>query len=179
MDKRKINLREDSFVNNHKVNEAFLNHADFVFHQQQNLKMKAQMAYMKNAAKKDMKDGMLTNTPFKKFVNNEYLWNTTGSYYTFTVVAFYFLSKRYNFHSLTIIPFLAIPPTLDFIKREFYVSNFPEEKKKLNESRKIMSQILKHKKSVVRFPDVYRFVFLNQLEDKCFEDYQPLPEVLW
>ena len=65
------------------------------------------------------------------------------------------------FHSL---PFLAIPPTCDYFKREHYVNSFGDDRRALNKSVSVVDSILKEKKSHVTLEHVMRFIFHLSLD---------------
>lgn len=92
-------------------------------------------------------------------LSHEYLWAPTPVYYCMTVVLFSILKRRYGYKPYTIIPFMSLPATMDYIKREYYVGSFVEEKKKLSSVRKTVHQIVEEKKKHVSFEQVFRFVF--------------------
>lgn len=64
-------------------------------------------------------------------LSHEYLWSPTPIYYCITVVLFMFARRRWALTPYSIIPFMALPVTMDYIKREYYVGSFQEDKKKL------------------------------------------------
>jgi hypothetical protein len=47
-----------------------------------------------------------------------------------------FARRRWALKPYSIIPFMALPVTMDYIKREYYVGSFQEDKKKLTQTRK-------------------------------------------
>ena len=69
-------------------------------------------------------------------LSHEYLWSPTPIYYCITVVLFMFARRRWALTPYSIIPFMALPVTMDYIKREYYVGSFQEDKKKLTQTRK-------------------------------------------
>ena len=75
-------------------------------------------------------------------LSHEFLWSPTPIYYCSTVVLFIMARRRWALKPYTIIPFMSIPVTLDYIKREFYVGSFVEDKKKLTAVRKVVHQIV-------------------------------------
>ena len=92
-------------------------------------------------------------------LSHEYLWSPTPIYYCLTVVLFMFARRRWTLKPYTIIPFMSLPVTMDYVKREFYVGSFVEEKRKLIQVRKTVHQIVEEKKKHVSFEQVFRFVF--------------------
>ena len=71
-------------------------------------------------------------------LSHEYLWSPTPIYYFMTFFVFILAKRRYSLKPYTIIPFLSIPATMDYVKREFYVGSFQEDKKKLTQTRKVV-----------------------------------------
>ena len=69
------------------------------------------------------------------------------------------------------VPFLAIPPTADYIKREWYVSSFKNERAELKKSKKVLDQIMAEKKAQVSFEQVLVHV-CNLKLDKPLENQQ-------
>ena len=74
---------------------------------------------------------------------------------------------------------MSLPMLADHFKREFYLLFFKEEKKKLNESRKILSEIINHKKSAITFEEVYAFIFGAKINKHSFDGYKPIPDIYW
>ena len=95
-------------------------------------------------------------------LSHEFLWSPTPIYYIMTFIIFFGIRKKLNFKSYTIIPFMSIPATLDyiskfyiflknFIEREYYVGSFQEDKKRLTQVRKTVASIVDEKKKHVSF----------------------------
>ena len=95
------------------------------------LKQKAQLKYLQEKQKKAANRVKLLN-----ILSHEYLWSPTPIYYCITVVLFMFARRRWALKPYSIIPFMALPVTMDYIKREYYVGSFQEDKKKLTQTRK-------------------------------------------
>ena len=139
MDKRKLSGGEFSdegltihdILNSRKVNEALLLNAEEMFHLEADLKLKAQLRYMEEKQKKQQR-----RMKFFNYLSHEFLWSPTPVYYFVTLLFFIVIKKRYSLKPYTIIPFMAIPVTMDYAKREFYVSSFKEEKSKLTKVRR-------------------------------------------
>ena len=64
--------------------------------QQFELKMKAQMAYLKKGAEADMRGGFMSNSVMKKFTKDEYLWNTTPYFYVAAFGLFIILKNKFG-----------------------------------------------------------------------------------
>jgi hypothetical protein len=69
---------------------------------------------------------------------------------------------------------MAIPVTLDYAKREYYVGSFQEDKKKLTLTRKTVDQIVQEKKKHVTFEQVIRFMFSLNF-DRPIDERHMLP----
>ena len=92
-------------------------------------------------------------------LSHEYLWSPTPIYYCMTFMLYIVARRKWAIKPYTIIPFMALPATMDYIKREYYVGSFVEEKKKLTQVRKIVHSIVEEKKRHVSFEQVFRFLF--------------------
>jgi Fe2+ or Zn2+ uptake regulation protein len=62
------------------------------------------------------------------------------------------------------------------IEREYYVSSFQEDRKKLTQFRKTVFSIVQEKKSHVTFEQVFRYIFKVNL-DKPIDERSLLPVV--
>ena len=71
-------------------------------------------------------------------MKSDYLWKATLLYYFGAYVLYRGVKSRYRLTLMHSLPFLAIPPTLDYIKREYYASFFKNEQKALKQSRKVV-----------------------------------------
>jgi hypothetical protein len=60
-------------------------------------------------------------------LSHEYLWSPTYMYYAFALGVYKLTRRRLGFTIIHSLPFLAIPPTMDYFKREHYVKQFPED----------------------------------------------------
>lgn len=88
------------------------------------LKQKAQLKYLEVKSKKMLKR--------KRFINSfshEFLWSLTPIYYFGTALLWVCVRKKFQLKQTTGILFLAIPPTIDYFKRDYYVRQFPEDLK--------------------------------------------------
>lgn len=56
------------------------------------------------------------------------------------------LKNRLRLSAVSFLPFLAIPPTLDYFKRDYYVKSFAEENKQLAKNRAVVTSILDEKR---------------------------------
>ena len=108
-----------------------LDKAEELFSLEFTLKQKAQLKYLQEKQKKAANRVKLLN-----ILSHEYLWSPTPIYYCITVVLFMFARRRWALTPYSIIPFMALPVTMDYIKREYYVGSFQEDKKKLTQTRK-------------------------------------------
>ena len=79
-------------------------------------------------------------------LSHEYLWSPTYMYYAFALGVYKLTRRRLGFTIIHSLPFLAIPPTMDYFKREHYVKQFPEDQKMLKQTKTTVNQILDEKK---------------------------------
>eukprot|EP00347_Sterkiella_histriomuscorum_P001492 403371827 len=140
-------LTIEDIVNSKKVNTLLLDKCEELFTLEFNLKQKAQLKYLQVQQQNSKKNRMWLLEIF----THEYLWSPTPLYYATTLLVYFGLKRKYKLMPYTIIPFMAIPATLDYTKREFYVGSFKEEKKRLSQTRKIVHNIVQEKKKTVSF----------------------------
>ena len=117
------------------------------------LKLKAQLKYLEEKQKKISKRMHIFN-----YLSHEFLWSPTPIYYIVTGLLFILIKKRYSLKPYTIIPFMTIPITMDYVKREFYVSSFKEDKTKLSKVRRSVQQIIDQKKKQVTNESALRYI---------------------
>ena len=58
---------------------------------------------------------------------HEYLWYPTYGYYFATFVIFTVIRRKYQLNHVTGIPFLMVPLTLDYLKRDHFVKLHKKE----------------------------------------------------
>lgn len=129
MDRRKLQQIEsnremetisvEDIVNSKRVNEALLDKAEELFALEFTLKQKAQLKYMQEKQKKAANRVKLLN-----LLSHEYLWSPTPIYYCVAVIAFITARRKWRLRPYTAIPFMSLPATMDYIKREYYVGSF-------------------------------------------------------
>ena len=75
-------------------------------------------------------------TRFKlvNMLSHEFLWSPTPLYYAFTFVVYTAVKNRYQLSMMQFLPFLAIPATCDYFKRDYYVNCFPKERKEMKQA---------------------------------------------
>ena len=105
------------------------------------VKQKAQLKYMQH------KQSIKWNRNLFNMFQHEFLWSPTPLYYVGTFVFYRLIRKRLQLSAMHALPFLAIPPSLDYLKREYFVSKFPEDKKALKQAKQAVTQILDEKKA--------------------------------
>jgi hypothetical protein len=59
---------------------------------------------------------------------------------------YFILRNEFNLAKVGFIPFLAVPATMDYLKRDYYVSMFVKEKKELCQAQRMVKQIVEEKK---------------------------------
>ena len=79
------------------------------------IKMKAQLKYLEQKEKSKSRKGFLNA------VRHEYLWTPTTTFYLGAVFLFMIARNKYSLQPFHIIPFMMLPVTADYIKREVYV----------------------------------------------------------
>ena len=62
------------------------------------------------------------------------------------MIMFVFLKRKFSLNPITGLLFLPLPITMDYFKREVYVSQFPNENKRYQEAKSRVQQIMKQKK---------------------------------
>jgi hypothetical protein len=118
--------RLQQVINSSKVNEALLNNVDAMFNIEFNIKQKAQLKYLQVKTQRKSKRFQTLN-----FLSHEFLWTPTPIYYLFTAATFMLVKKRLRLTLVHSIPFLAIPATMDYVKRDYYASMFKKERQEL------------------------------------------------
>ena len=118
-----MQLTARDIVNSRKVNELLLAKVNELFELEFVLKQKAQLKYLYEKQKKIQKRSNLMN-----LLSHEFLWQPTPAYYLFTVAVFLLAKHKWALRQCTMIPFLSLPMTMDYIKRDYYVSSFKKEK---------------------------------------------------
>lgn len=83
------------------------------------LKQKAQLKYMQEKQKKSA-----TRVKLLNMLSHEYLWSPTPIYYCIALFLFTVARRKWALKQYTIIPFMALPATMDYVKREYYVGSF-------------------------------------------------------
>ena len=71
-------------------------------------------------------------------LSHEYLWSPTPIYYVGSYILFAMLKSKMKLTMQHSLPFLAIPPTLDFVKRDYYTGKFGDDKRALYKSRGVV-----------------------------------------
>ena len=102
-------------VNSKKVNETLLKNVNEMFELEFDIKMKAQLLYMESKQRRGDRKGFLSA------MRHEYLWTPSTIFYAGSVIMFFLMRKKYKWETLHIIPFMMIPVTMDYVKREWYV----------------------------------------------------------
>lgn len=116
--------RTQQILNSKSVNEALLYNAEQMFDIEFALKQKAQLKYLQK--KTTMQQHRFK---FLNLLSHEFLWTATPVYYLGTAVLYLVVKNRMRLTLMHALPFLAIPPTFDYLKREHYVTQFPDDKK--------------------------------------------------
>ena len=72
-------------------------------------------------------------TRFKvlQILSHEFLWTPTPAYYLFAVSLFMMLRERWRLKTISLLPFMALPASFDYIKRDYYTNLFVKERKEL------------------------------------------------
>lgn len=109
----------EDIVNSKRINEVLLDKAEELFALEFTLKQKAQLKYLQEKQKKSQNRIKLLN-----LLSHEFLWSPTPIYYCVTVALFMMMRRRYHLKPYTIIPFMSLPATMDYVKREYYVGSF-------------------------------------------------------
>ena len=80
------------------------------------VKMKAQLKYMEANQKKKDRKGILSA------MKHDYLWTPTTTFYAGSALFFLMVKNRMGFLLWQIVPFMMVPVTMDYMKREYYIS---------------------------------------------------------
>ena len=133
-------------VNSKKVNQTLLHNANEMFEIENELKLKAQLRYLEMREKDTRRREGIAGA-----MRHDFLWSATPAFYAGSIFLYFIVRRRYKLQLIHIFPFMMIPTTLDFLKRDYYVKQFKEENKVLCEKRKIVTQIIAEKKAHVTF----------------------------
>ena len=108
------------------------------------IKMKAQLQYMQVCEKRKQRKGVW------QALKHDYLWTPTSTYYIGAIALFLAMKRKAGLHYWQVVPFMFVPITADYLKREYYVSQVdPEERAELEKSRKVVQSIIGEKKAHV------------------------------
>ena len=68
------------------------------------------------------------------YFQHDFLWSPTPLYYLGTFLTYLTVRNRFKLKLVHLVPMFAIPVTLDYMKRDFYVKKFPKEYKELSDN---------------------------------------------
>ena len=120
-------------VNSKKVNQALLVNVHDMFEIEHEIKMTAQLKYLEFREKDNKrKNGFLAA------MRHDYLWTATTGFYVGAVLGFMIMRKRFKLQPIHIFPIMMVPVSLDYMKRDYFVSQFPDENKQLKDKRKVV-----------------------------------------
>ena len=123
------------------------------------IKMKAQLKYMEVKQKRNKRVSALD------FLRHEYLWTPTTTFYIGSAIFFLLIRSRLRLPYWQLAPFMILPVTMDYAKREWYVRMIPEkDRKELAERRVLVQQIINEKKKHVSFEQVLRYAIKLNLD---------------
>ena len=143
----------------HHAQQHIVNHVDEMFELEFDVKMKAQLKYMEVKASRKHREGLFNA------LRHDYLWTPTTTFYLGASLVFFLLRKRQKWAYWHLVPFMIVPTTLDYVKREYYVSMVEEkDRKELNERRQLIQQIIAEKKRHVTFEQAMRYLFKLNLD---------------
>ena len=92
-------------------------------------------------------------------LNHSFLWSPTPMYYLSTFTLFVILRRKFRMQWLTFVPFLMIPITLDYLKRDYYIKMEKKDYKEFQGATKTVRAILTEKKQYVSLEQVLSFCF--------------------
>mmetsp|Transcript_28678 Transcript_28678/g.33698 ORF Transcript_28678/g.33698 Transcript_28678/m.33698 type:complete len:138 (-) Transcript_28678:184-597(-) len=126
MDKRKLEqfkrqaedaeeLNIHKLINSPKMNEALVGNAAVMFDLEFILRQKAQLKYLQVKSKNQ------SASKIASMFNHSFLWSPTPMYYFTTFVAFVVLRRKFRLAWLNLLPFMMVPITLDYLKRDYYI----------------------------------------------------------
>ena len=111
-------------MNSKKVNETLLANIEEMFELEFDIKMKAQLKYLEAKEKKKLRGGFLGA------IRHEYLWTPTTTFYMAAGLAFFLIRRKYKLQVFHVVPFMMIPVTADYLKREYYVQQVAQKDRK-------------------------------------------------
>jgi hypothetical protein len=105
------------------------------------IKMKAQLKYLETKEKQKQRKGFLSA------IRHEYLWTPTTTFYIGSCILFLIVRNKFGLQPFHIIPFMMIPVTADYCKREFFVQQVAQkDRQQLAERRNVVQKIINEKK---------------------------------
>ena len=107
-----------------------------MFELEYEIKMKAQLKYLEGQDKSKQRKGLWNA------MSHDYLWTPTTTFYMGTLALFMILRHKYKWQVIHVLPFMMIPVTADFLKRDHYAKQFSKENQELTEKRKIVQSII-------------------------------------
>ena len=100
-----------------------LQNVEEMFDLEYELKMKAQLRYLEVKEKQKSRKGIMSA------IRHEYLWTPTTTFYVGSLAVFMVLRNKYKLQMIHVIPFMMIPVSMDYFKRDHFTSQFTEENK--------------------------------------------------
>ena len=124
---------------------TLMTHAERMFDLEFVLKQKAQLKYLEDKQNRQWGSKLLA------YFQHDFLWSPTPLYYLGAFLSYLTVKNRFKLKLIHLVPMFAIPVTLDYMKRDFYVKKFPKEYKELQDNQKVVQSIIKEKTSYVTF----------------------------
>ena len=113
--------------------------------------------------------------PLMNLLSHEYLWSPTPVYYLGSMLFYTLCKNKLGLKHIGFVPvFFAVPATLDYIKRDFYIKSFAKEYAELSALQRSVKNIVDEKKNYVTFEQVMRYCFRLNL-DKVTNQRSLLP----
>ena len=120
-------------INSKRVNESLLINCKRMFDAEFEIKMMAQLKYMEKNERRKTRRG------FWAGLKHDYFWSPTTTYYLGAMASFMLVRKRLNLNMFHMVPFMFLPITADYMKREYYVQMADEGvRKEVESTRKVV-----------------------------------------
>ena len=97
------------------MNEALIDNAAAMYDLEFILRQKAQLKYLQKQVQST------SNSVLWRMLEHHFLWSPTPTYYLATIVAFLFIKRSRGLYWSTLLPFLMVPATIDYVKRDYYI----------------------------------------------------------
>jgi len=157
-DEEELNIHR--LINSTKMNEALVENAATMFELEFLLRQKAQLKYLQRKMKNESVSKIMN------MLNHQFLWQPTPLFYIATAFGFLLAKNRYRLQPITFLPFLMIPATLDYLKRDYYIKLEKKDYDEFKRATTVVRQILGEKKQYVTLEQVLTFCFHLNMDNQ-------------